>query len=1122
MTPEKYQRLRELLEQALDASPGQRTAFIRNINAADPELARELESLLRSHTNPCGDETRTMDMPLVRFNNLFFSEAPSFAPGELLLERFRIVRFIGRGGMGEVYEADDLQLGSVALKTIRTDLADNPNMLARFRQEVQLARKVTSPNVCRIHDLFSLPAGNWRDAAAFLTMEFLEGVTLADQIDSHGGLAFPEAERTALELCAALQAIHEAGVIHRDIKGRNVMLAPRRGLTQAVVMDLGLARESAPTRTGEAGLTRPGAIMGTPQYMAPEQFRGLRATPATDIYALGVLLYEIATGKHPFQGSTPLAAALGRAQRPAPASSEGRNIPRRWDDVINRCLEYDPDLRYQSANEVAESLRRKRFPRVPRRAAHAAGAVLLTAGAGGLALSYLLNPASHPTEAVNGIAKTIVVLPFGNPGGEPSNQAFSDGLQETVEALISQTRDHSEPVFVVPLSDVRENQVKTIADARTIFNADAEFSGSVQWNAGVMQLTLNLNDSEADRQRVLLVKPNELASLPRLLADQIVSLLGEGFVLPPPQTATGQTTRDSDAYKLYLQGEGYLRNDRPDDAVDSLEKAAEIDPEFTVAAAKLAEAFVRKYALSGDANWIERANSVLGHITPTEPTADARLAQATIWHATGDIGKAESLLRQLNQSEPDNSEVRRMLAETLTEAGKSADAEEILKAAIRRRPGYWPAQRALAAFYIAQHDDDGAERAFLAGIADSPDIPVLHSELGTLYFNLSRWEDSVSEFGKALDLRSYAPDSLNLGAVLFAEGKYAEAAAQFERAAKLQPGDQATWGDLGDARWQMAGEHAQAREAFQEAYLLASRQMRLNPDDIRLQSRSAVYLAKLGRVMEARKAIEAAIAQAPEDRNVKFEAARVYAVIGDSKRAATELSDCIALGYALKEVGREPDLARIHAAGSTKPSSAPVIEENRHEAASGQDAAEVANLLPPTILEFRAEGTPRKIGDSVDLTWNVIGAGSVLISPQVGTSNASAGRRRTAVTSASTTYTLTARGKGGESTAQFTVAVGNAHHVVGTAMESALQDRVAPVYPAEAIAAGVEGTVRLAIIVGADGRVMEATAESGDPRLVDAARSAVMKYFFRPYKVNGQPIEVSTEMLVRFNLPSNR
>ena len=120
--------------------------------------AASSESLVRSHTNQPGDETRTMDTPLVRFNNLFFSEAPSFAPGELLLDRFRIVRFIGRGGMGEVYEAEDPQLGRIALKTIRTDLAGNPNVLARFRQEVQLARKVTSPNVCRIHDLFLLPA----------------------------------------------------------------------------------------------------------------------------------------------------------------------------------------------------------------------------------------------------------------------------------------------------------------------------------------------------------------------------------------------------------------------------------------------------------------------------------------------------------------------------------------------------------------------------------------------------------------------------------------------------------------------------------------------------------------------------------------------------------------------------------------------------------------------------------------------------------------------------------------------------------------------------------------------------------------------------------------------------
>ena len=237
----------------------------------------------------------------------------------------------------------------------------------------------------------------------------------------------------------------------------------------------------------------------------------------------------------------------------------------------------------------------------------------------------------------------MVVLPFGNIDGAPSNQAFSNGLQETVATMLARNANSANSVFVVPLSDMQGNEVRTIADAQAIFNADFELSGSVQWNDAGLQLTLNLNDSQAAHQQdprgnaFRKAGDSVYESSATSAPDQpLASLLGEGFVLPSPQTVSGETTRDSEAYKLYVEGQGYLlawRQSRR--GCGRSRESFEIDLNGHAAAAKLAEAFVRKYALSRDTNWIERANSVLGHVAAGAQTPDVRLAQAMVWQAAG-------------------------------------------------------------------------------------------------------------------------------------------------------------------------------------------------------------------------------------------------------------------------------------------------------------------------------------------------------------------------------------------------------------------------------------------------------------------------------------------------------
>lgn len=373
----------QLLGEALELAPRLRSAFIERACNGQPLLRGMVQSLLDEHerlpvslSDPPLDATQK-HAPTVHVergcgtiaeqispSHLADTSQIQFRPGQVLLERFRIVRLLGRGGMGEVFEAQDLQLGRIALKTIRADIAASPDMFARFRREVQLARRVSGAQVCRIHELFLLAAENGCPATAFLTMEFLEGTTLSRKIAESGPLGRDEALSIALDICKGLRLIHEQGIIHRDLKAANIMLCSRAGKTRAVVMDFGLAwLDSAALITPDAvtlseipSQTAYGCLAGTPSYMAPEQFEGKPVSPATDIYALGIVLYEMVTGRQPYAAETPVAAVIRHARRPDPISSVQRGIPRHWDRVIAQCLQYEPEQRFQNVAEVAGAL----------------------------------------------------------------------------------------------------------------------------------------------------------------------------------------------------------------------------------------------------------------------------------------------------------------------------------------------------------------------------------------------------------------------------------------------------------------------------------------------------------------------------------------------------------------------------------------------------------------------------------------------------------------------------------------------------------------------------------------------------------------------------------------------
>jgi TolB-like protein len=508
---------------------------------------------------------------------------PTFAAEELVADRFFIIRFIARGGMGEVYEALDLELNqNLALKTIRPEIAQDERAIARFKREAFLSRQVTHPNICRLYDLFvhrapATDSGPSRPIT-FVTMQLLTGQTLADRL-RFGRMLPEEALPLVAGMANALDAAHEVGVVHRDFKSSNVMLVPQSGGPRAVVTDFGMAwRAGEDAEKRDTTPTLPGELIGTPDYMAPEQLEGGEVTPATDVYALGLVMYEMVTGARPFEGSSTLAAAVKRLSESArPARTLVPDLDPAWDTAIMRCLARDPAKRFQRAGDVLTALREHVAPITPPKRRALSPVLGVAAAAALLAVAAFVwrgRPAPTPPAPVAAVVeprvaprKSVAVLGFRNVSGRAESAWLSTAFAEMLTTELAA----GEQLRTIPGENIARMKMElalaeadtyapdTLGRIRERLGTDLVVLGSYvtvgRPGAGTIRLDARLQDSRAGNTVALVSETGtegEVLDLVERIGRQLRDRLSVDAP-PPAATAAAAATRprNVEAARLY-------------------------------------------------------------------------------------------------------------------------------------------------------------------------------------------------------------------------------------------------------------------------------------------------------------------------------------------------------------------------------------------------------------------------------------------------------------------------------------------------------------------------------------------------------------------------------------------
>jgi eukaryotic-like serine/threonine-protein kinase len=793
---ERWERVKELFVAASERGPAERAAFLARACAGDEVIRREVESLLAA------DESNSvfMNTPV---GNLLDVDEPLLTSGQPF-GQYEVISPLGEGGMGQVYLALDTRLGrKVALKLLHTSYTGDAERVRRFRQEARAASGLNHPNIVTIHEIGEA------DSTQFISTEFVDGETLRERIDS-GRMTVGEVLDITAQVACALQAAHEAGVIHRDIKPENIMLR-RDGIVK--VLDFGLAKLASPqgglvaARQAPArstSQTNPGVIMGTVGYMSPEQARGAEVDARTDIWSLGVVLYEMATGRTPFGGETPSHIIVSILESEPPPLSPGVEISAELGRIISKALRKDRAARYETAGEVAHDLKELREGLTaearlkqlrpshadgggtPERREHGATNTARAAAAttAGVATAHRMSNAQY---VVNGIKRyragavfasvaaflllasvvffsnspdrggeaiaSVAVLPFVNVGGDPNAEYLSDGISDSVINSLSRLPN----LRVISLSTALRYKGRQI-DPQQVgreLNVRALLVGRVTQRGDGLAISAELVDVRDSRRlwgAQYSRKQSDILAVQEEIAREIGGRLRLRLGGAERQRLTKRATESTDAYRAYLKGRHLLKKrtlKTTEKSIEYFEQAVGLDPNYALAYAALAESHL--------------SIAKLGVRPPEEVMPRAKAA----------VGKALEI------------------DDTLAEA-----------------------HAALGSIRFIEWDWSGAEREFERASEIDPDYERNNSDYEHYLLTMKRFDEALAESKRVLELEPASVHyNRNVAMILYFARRYDEAIEQCQKTLELDPNMMTVYGWLAKS-YEQKGLYDQAVEAY--------------------------------------------------------------------------------------------------------------------------------------------------------------------------------------------------------------------------------------------------------------------------------------------------------------------
>jgi serine/threonine protein kinase/tetratricopeptide (TPR) repeat protein len=915
----------QLFEAALALKQTEREAFLVQACGDDPELRLTVEGLLAEDAQagsllehpPLDFLYKALAYPprldgtTGSIENDVSSLPPPAAgrlkPGQVLIERFFIVRFIAKGGMGEVYEAKDgfLQGVHIALKTILPHIADEPAWRQRFEREVLLAREVSHPNLCPIYDIFH--CDQTQPGFLFLTMKLLPGETLATRLQSAGSISTADGLAIVKQMAAGLAAIHAAGIVHRDIKPNNILLDGAGPNMRLRITDFGLARafESEQSFSGK------GVVAGTPDYMAPELFLGQPPSQASDLFALGVVLHQVFTGQKPTLGPDNSSVVVSPRLNVA-------SVPPSCVQLIVECLDRDPKRRCRAFERELSSLRIKYRPSELWTRRRFAGAAIATIGAiaGGAwwkrdDLEDLLRPLP--------IKRFVALLSWPKTSDVHVTPMLTSVLS-AIKSELTRFETLDRDLFVIAPEDVSLNvagvtHLKEVCDP---LGANLVLAASGLPGAKHFQLFLRLLDPSSGqplREKKLTCSLSEITALPSKAVRAAASLLDLSTTMQTGERAE-PGTQSASAFIAFQSAESSMKElnyTGLDAAIEKYRQAVELDPHYAIAHARLSYAYGRLYMLRRDPAALDLARANCALALRLDPgLAEPHLAQALISEYSG---SKEGALKEISKAlslDPSDPRILVWQALIYTDLNRWEDAEKTFHRVLKEHPNYWLAYNELGFALHGQGRYVEAIQAFRSASLAAPRRSIALSNLGGEYLIVGEFVEGIEALRQSLaqDPNSDAA-AAGLSFALRCQGKYPEALPFARKAVELNPALDTNWLELGDLYSCLRNRQSDARNAYLRAAKEAERYLLTDPGDGPSWMLLALYKVKAGRPQDIRPFIERAESLGAHDLDSQLNKARILELLGKREEALNTFEVCFRKGASDLQVAPYTDLQSL-------------------------------------------------------------------------------------------------------------------------------------------------------------------------------------------------------------------